>query len=391
MLLGRASERAVIDRLLEEVRSGRSRALVVRGEPGVGKTALLEYAIDSASDLRVVRTVGVESEMELAFAALQQLCAPMLDRLDRLPGPQRDALATTFGLSAGPVPNRFLVGLAVLGLLSDVAEERPLVCVVDDAQWLDHASAQGLAFVARRLMAESVLLVFAAREPGEELRGLPELVVEGLRKSDARELLRSAIPGPLDDAVREQLVAETRGNPLALLELPRGLTPAEFAGGFGLPGSLSGQIEHSFVRRLAGLPADTRQLLLLAAAEPVGDPMLVWRAAGLLGIGRGAGAKAQSAGLLEIGTTVRFRHPLVRSAIYRAASPEDRHAVHGALAEATDPDLDPDRRAWHRAHATVGPEEDVALRTGALGGPRPAARRARGGRRVPGAGGRPDT
>jgi DNA-binding CsgD family transcriptional regulator len=359
-LRGRRDESAVLDELLESARRGRSGALVLRGEPGVGKTALLEYAIDAASDLRVVRAVGVEAEMELAFAALHQLCAPMLDRLDQLPGPQRDALATTFGLSAGPVPDRFLVGLAVLGLLADVAEERPLLCVVDDAQWLDHASAQGLAFVARRLLAESVLVVFAAREPGEELRGLPELVVEGLRKSDARELLRSVIPGPFDDAVREQLVIETRGNPLALLELPRGLTPAQVAGGFGLPGSLSGRIEHSFTRRLAGLPAGTRRLLLLAAAEPVGDPMLLWRAAGLLGIGRGAGARAQSAGLLEIGTRVRFRHPLVRSAIYRAAPPEDRHAVHGALAEATDPDLDPDRRAWHRAHATAHPEEDVA-------------------------------
>ena len=238
MLLGRGNECAVIDRLLEGVRAGRSGALVLRGEPGVGKTALLEYAIGAASDLRVMRAVGVESEMELAFAALHQLCAPMLDRLERLPGPQRDALATTFGLSAGPVPNRFLVGLAVLGLLSEVAEERPLLCVVDDAQWLDHASAQGLAFVARRLLAESVLVVFAAREPGEELRGLPELLVEGLPKSDARALLRSVIAGPLDDAVREQLVAETRGNPLALLELPRGLTPAQLAGGFGLPESL---------------------------------------------------------------------------------------------------------------------------------------------------------
>jgi hypothetical protein len=215
-LLGRGSECAVIDRLLKGVRAGRSGALVVRGEPGVGKTALLEYAIDAASDLRIVRAVGVESEMELAFAALHQLCAPMLDRLDRLPGPQRDALATTFGLSAGAVPNRFLVGLAVLGLLSEVAEERPLLCVLDDAQWLDHASAQGLAFVARRLVAESVLVVFAAREPGEELRGLPELVVEGLGKTDAQELLRSVIPGPLDDAVREQLVAETRWDPGAL-------------------------------------------------------------------------------------------------------------------------------------------------------------------------------
>src|SRR5262249_30885931 len=328
MLVGRASECDAIDRLLEGVRAGRSGALVVRGEAGVGKTALLGYAIDAASDLRVVRAVGVESEMELAFAALHQLCAPMLDGLDRLPGPQRDALAPTFGFSAGAVPNRFLGGLAGVGVLSEVAEERPLLCVVDDAQWLDHASAQGLAFVARRLLAESVLVVFAARESGEELRGLPELVVEGLRTSDARELLRSVIPGPLDDAVCEQLVAETRGNPLALLELPRGLTPAQVGGGFGLPGSLSGRIEHSFVRRLAGLPADTRLLLLLAAAEPVGDPRLVWRAAGLLGIGRGAGAPAESAGLIEIGTTVRFRHPLVRSAIYRAAMPEDRHAVH---------------------------------------------------------------
>jgi|SRR4051812_27249671 DNA-binding CsgD family transcriptional regulator len=360
MLLGRGRECAVIDGLLEGVRAGRSGALVLRGEPGVGKTALLEYAIDAAPDLQVVRAVGVESEMELAFAALHQVCAPMLDRLDRLPGPQRDALATTFGFSAGPVPDRFLVGLAVLGLASEMAEERPLLCVVDDAQWLDRSSAQGLAFVARRLLAEPVLVVFAAREPGEELKGLPELVVEGLRTSDARELLRSVIPGPLDDAVREQLLAETRGNPLALLELPRGLTPAQIAGGFGLPVSLSGRIEQSFVRRLAELPADTQLLLLLAAAEPVGDPTLLWRAAGLLGIGHDASARAQSAELIEIGTTVRFRHPLVRSAIYRDASAEDRQAVHRGLAEATDHNLDPDRRAWHRAHATAEPDEDVA-------------------------------
>jgi DNA-binding CsgD family transcriptional regulator/tetratricopeptide (TPR) repeat protein len=360
VLRGRRDECAVLDGLLEAARRGRSGSLLVRGEPGVGKTALLEYAIDAAADLRVVRAVGVESEMELAFATLHQLCSPMLDRLDRLPDPQRDALATTFGLSAGPVPHRLLIGLGVLGLLSDVAQERPLLCVVDDAQWLDQASAQGLAFAARRLLAESVVVLFAAREPGEELRGLPELVVEGLEKSEARELLRSVIPGPMDDAVREQLVAETRGNPLALLELPRGLTPEQLAGGFGLPLSLSGQIEQSFVRRLSELPASTRLLVLLAAAEPVGDPMLVWRAAARLGIDHDAGARAQSAGLLEIGSTVRFRHPLVRSAIYRAASTEDRHAVHGALAAATDPDIDPDRRAWHRAHATADPDEDVA-------------------------------
>ena len=275
--------------------------------------------------------------MELAFAALQQLCAPMLDRLDRLPGPQRDALGVAFGLRAGDAPDRFLVGLAVLSLLADVAEEQPLMCVVDDAQWLDRASAQALVFVARRLLAESVALVLATREPSEELRGFPELVVEGLRNGDARALLGSVLRVPLDERVRERLVAETRGNPLALLELPRGLTPAELAGGFGLldaPG-LSGRIEESFRRRLEALPAETQRLLLVAAAEPVGDPVLVWRAAARLGIG--VQAAAETDGLLTIGARVTFRHPLVRSAVYRAASPEDRQAAHRALADATDP------------------------------------------------------
>src|SRR5437588_2847910 len=322
MLHGRRSECEVLYRLLAVVRGGRSGALVVRGEAGVGKTALLEYAIESASDLRVVRAVGVESEVELAFAALHQLCVPMLDRIDRLPGPQHDALGIAFGLKAGAVPDRFFVGLAVLSLLSEVAEEQPLVCVVDDAQWLDRASAQTLGFVARRLLAESVLVLFAVREPSAELSGLPELEVRGLPDGDARALLGSVVRGPLDERVRERIVAETRGNPLALLELPRGLTPAELAGGFGLldaPG-LSGRIEESFRRRLAGLPAGTQRLLLVAAAEPVGDPVLVWRAAGQLGIG--VQAAAETDGLLTIGTRVTFRHPLVRSAAYRAASPE---------------------------------------------------------------------
>ena len=291
VLHGRRVEREALERLLEAVRGGQSRVLVVSGEPGVGKTALLESAIGSASGFRVARAVGVESEMELAFAALQQLCAPMLDRLDRLPAPQQDALGVAFGLRAGDAPDRFLVGLAVLSLLAEVAEEQPLVCVVDDAQWLDRASAQALVFVARRLLAESVALVLVTREPSEELEGLPELVVEGLRNGDARALLGSALRVPLDERVRERIVAETRGNPLALLELPRGLTPAELAGGFGLPDApgLSGRIEDSFRRRLAGLPADTQRLLLVAAAEPVGDPVLVWRAAGRLGIGRPGG------------------------------------------------------------------------------------------------------
>jgi DNA-binding CsgD family transcriptional regulator len=359
-LHGRRVEREVLDRLLAAVRGGQSRVLVVSGEPGVGKTALLQSAIESAPGFRVARSVGVESEMELAFAALQQLCAPMLDRLDRLPVPQQEALGVAFGLRRGTAPDRFLVGLAVLSLFSEVAEEQPLVCVVDDAQWLDLASAQALVFVARRLLAESVALLLATREPSEALEGLPRLVVEGLRTDDARALLGSVLRVPLDERVRERLIAETRGNPLALLELPRGLTPAELAGGFGLPDApgLSGRIEDSFQRRVARLPAETRRFLLVAAAEPVGDPVLLWRAAERLGIKLHTALETD--GLLAIGTRVTFRHPLVRSAVYRAASPEDRQAVHRALADATDAEVDPDRRAWHLAQATLGSDEDVA-------------------------------
>ncbi len=329
-LRGRRGERGVLDRLIEAVRAGVSRTLVVYGEPGTGKTALLDYLAGRASGCRVVRAAGVQSEMELAFAGLQQVCAPMLDHLDGLPGPQRDALRTAFGLSAGPAPDRFLVGLALLSLLSDVAGEQPLICLVDDQQWLDRASAQALAFVARRLEAESVGLVFAARVPGDDLAGLPELVVEGLREADACALLDSVLTGPLDERVRDQIVAETRGNPLALLELVRGLTPAELAGGFGLPGAapLAGRVEESFRRRVDALPAQTRRLLQLAAADPVGDPVLVWRAAGRLGIGAEAASPAAGAGLVEFGAWVRFRHPLVRSAAYRSASLQDRQDVH---------------------------------------------------------------
>jgi DNA-binding CsgD family transcriptional regulator len=352
----------VLDQLIDAVRAGGSRVLVVRGEPGVGKSALLEYLAGHASGCRVVRAAGVQSEMELAFAGLHQLLAPMLDRAGRLPGPQREALRTAFGVSAGPVPDRFLVGLAVLGLVSEVASERPLVCVVDDEQWLDRASAQALGFAARRLAAEPVGLVFAARVAGAELAGLPELAVEGLWEDDARALLDSALTGSLDARVRDQIVAETRGNPLALLELPRGLSPAELAGGFGLPGavSLPGRIEDSFRRQLEGLPEQTRRLLALAAADPSGDPLLVWRAAGRLEIPVGAGAPAVGAGLVEFGARVRFRHPLARSAAYRSAPVQQMQQVHGALAEVTDPVADPDRRAWHRAQAAPGPDEDVA-------------------------------
>jgi DNA-binding CsgD family transcriptional regulator len=357
MLLDRLPERAALSGLLEAARAGRSGVLVVRGEPGVGKTALLDWAVESAAGLRVVRVAGVESEMELAFAALQQVCGPMLDQLGGLPDPQRAALGVAFGLNAGPAPDRFLVGLAALSLLSEAAEQQPLLCVIDDAQWLDRASALVLAFVARRLLADPVALVVATREPGEEYRGLPELLVGGLREGDARELLGSVVRGPLDERVRDRIVAETRGNPLALLELPQGM--ADMPGVSGVAG-LSGRIEDSFRRRLEVLPAATRLLMLVAAAEPVGEPALVWRAAERLGIGAGAVAPAADAGLLVIGERVMFRHPLVRSAVYRAAAPAERRAAHQALAGATDPRADPDRRAWHRAQATLGPDEDVA-------------------------------
>ena len=365
-LRGRGGECARLDGLLESVRGGRSAALVVRGEAGAGKTALLRYAIDSAVGLRVIRAVGVESEMELAFAALHQLCVPVLDRLKHLPGPQRDALEIAFALTEGPTPDRFLIGLAVLSLLSEAAEERPLLCVVDDAQWLDRASMQTLAFVARRLLAESVLMVFAAREPNADFQGLPELVVGGLCEADARELLAHKLRWPLDERVQERIVAETRGNPLALLELPHSLPMTELAGGFGLPEAnpdamlLSGRIEDSFLRRIGDLPVSTRFLLLVAAAEPTGDPVLVWQAAARLGVSTDAADDAEAAGLVEFGARVRFRHPLVRSAVYRAASPEDRQRAHRILAEATDPQVDPDRRAWHRAQAAADADEDVA-------------------------------
>jgi DNA-binding CsgD family transcriptional regulator len=361
-LIGRAVERATLDRLLDAVRGAEGRVLVLRGEPGVGKTALVDDAIGSAPDLRILRAGGVESEMELAFAALQQLCAPVLDRLGRLPGPQQSALRVAFGLSGGEAPDRFLVGLAALSLLSEVAEERPLLCAVDDGQWLDEASAVALAFVARRLLAEPVAIVFVTREPVPALSGLPELVIGGIDDDAARRLLASGIRGPLDAQVRERIVAETRGNPLALLELPRGLTPAQLAGGFALPDvqPLADRIEQSFLRRVRSLPPDSRRLLLTAAAEPVGDVTLLWRAAGRLGVGPDAVGPAEAAGLIEFGRRVRFRHPLVRSAIYRAAATYDRREAHHALAEATDPDVDPDRRAWHRAHAAAGLDEAVA-------------------------------
>jgi DNA-binding CsgD family transcriptional regulator/tetratricopeptide (TPR) repeat protein len=361
-LLGREREREQLDRLLKDVREGGGGVLVIHGDAGVGKTALLDYAAGTAHGFRIARTAGAEAEMELPSAVVQQLCAPFYGLMERLPEPQRDALGIAFGLANGPAPNEFLVGLAALGLLAEAAEEQPLLCIVDDAQWLDRASARTLAFVARRLLAEKVALVFAARELGEAFVGLPELRVEPLGHSDARALLESALPAPLDERVLERIVAETGGNPLALLELPRGLSPTQLAGGFGLPPAvpLSARIEDSFTRRLARLTEDERRLLLLAAADPVGDPAVVWRAAERLGIEKSAAHTVESEELLTLSPRVLFRHPLVRSAVYGAAGPDDRRQVHRALAEATDPGVDPDRRAWHRAQAASVPDEDVA-------------------------------
>jgi len=364
-LLGRKRELEAIDRLLDSARGGRGGVLVVHGEPGVGKSAVVEYELEDARDFRTLQTAGVDAEMELAYAALQQLCSPVLDFMEGLPEPQRDAVAVAFGLTGGPAhpaPNTFLVGLAVLGLLSEAAEERPLLCSVDDAQWLDRESERVLAFVARRLLAERIAIVFATRELGDALAGLPELHVRPLGHRDGRALLESVLPVPLDESVLDRIVVETRGNPLALLELPRGLTPAQLAGGFGLPAAvpLYASIEESFTRRLANLPGEARRLLLVAAADPVGDTALVWRAAQQLGIPESAAETVQADGLVELGPRVVFRHPLVRSAVYGAAGLNERHAVHRALAEATDPQIDPDRRAWHRAQATSTPNEDVA-------------------------------
>jgi DNA-binding CsgD family transcriptional regulator len=361
-LIGRTSECSQLDSLFAEAHPGGSRVLVLRGELGIGKTDLLEYAVSSALGWRVVRTVGVESEAELAFAGLQQLCSSSLDLVEALPGPQRDALRVAFGLTVGTGAERFLVGLAALSLFSKMADAQPLICVVDDAQWLDRESAQALSFVARRLMNEPIVMLFATRGCGDHLAGLPELIVEGLKDEDAAELLSSVLSGPVSPSVRSRIIAETRGNPLALLELPRGLTQAELAVGFGprVDVSLPRRIEETFGRRIGRLPLETQRLLLVAAADHLGDAAKVWRAAEILGIAKEAAGPAEEAELLDIGSSVHFRHPLVRSAVYRSASYRERRVVHQALADATDPAVDPDRHAWHLAATTAGPDEAIA-------------------------------
>ncbi|GAA1619565.1 LuxR family transcriptional regulator [Kribbella sancticallisti] len=364
-LIGRGDECRALDGLLGGAKAGRSAALVLRGEAGIGKTELLKYLLERSTGCRIVRAAGVQSEMELSYAGLHQLCVPLLTGLDHLPEPQRDALATAFGLRTGTAPDRFLVGLAALSLLADAGGNQPLVCLIDDAQWIDHASALTFEFVARRLLAESVLLVFAVREPTPDktLPGLPELPVKGLPERDSRTLLDSVVTGPLDQRMRDRIVAESHGNPLALLELPRGWTAAEMAGGFGQPEArpVWSQIEWGFLRRVESLPAETRRLMFTAAAEPVGDVRLLRRAAERLGIDVDAAASdADASELMTLGTQVRFRHPLVRSAVYRVTSLTDRQTAHRALAESIDADVDPDRRAWHRAQAAPGPDEAVA-------------------------------
>jgi DNA-binding CsgD family transcriptional regulator/tetratricopeptide (TPR) repeat protein len=364
VLLDRHGERRALDRLRADVQAGESCALVLRGDPGVGKTELLQYLVDHAAGFRVVRATGVQSEMELAYAGLHQLWARVPDSLEGLPAPQRDALRTAFGVKAGSAPDPYLVGLAVLGLLAEIARDRPLLCVVDDAQWLDRVSAQALAFAARRLVAESVGLVFAVRKSAEmsELTGIAQLTVEGLPERDARALLESTSLGPVDARIIERMVAEAHGNPLALLELSRGLPAAETSGEWTPIGSrsLPTWIEDRYLTQLSKLDAETRQLLLVAASEPMGDPVLLWRAAEQLGIGTDVARLSAAEGLVQFGARVQFQHPLVRSAIYRAASSDDRRSAHHALAMATDAESDPDRRAWHEAQAVSGPDEEVA-------------------------------
>lgn len=362
-LRGRRRELTELGALVDRARAGHSGALVVSGEAGVGKTALLEHVVKrSAGQVRVEHIVASQSEMELAYAGLQQLCGHLMGSVGCLPDPQREAIEAAFGLRQASASSPFLVGLALLGLLTEAREDRALLCVVDDAQWLDEASARALAFAARRLDAEGVAVLLAMREVGDMFDGLPRLVVTGLRQDDAREVLRLAVPGGLDRRVRDQLVAEARGNPLALRELPRALSPAEIAGGFNLTRSmaLEDRIEHSVLAQLEPLPGSARQLLLLAAADPTGDPELLWRASAVLGLPPEAFDAAKDADALLVGTRVGFRHPLVRSAVYRAASPEERRRVHAALADVTVAASDPDRRAWHRANATLRPHEDVA-------------------------------
>lgn len=363
-LLDRHGERAALEGVLAGARAGAGRAVVLRGEPGIGRTSLLEYAIDSARGLRVARLSGVESEMGLGFAALHRLLVPFMSHLDRLPGPRRDALRAVFGLVTAAIPDRFMVSLAALALLADVAADRPLLVAVDDAHWLDQATCEVLGFVARRLAAEPIAFMIAVREPTNRCQpfdGVPDLHLAGLRQPDAHRLLADVVTGPLEPRLADRIVAETAGNPLALVEFGRHLTdspttclPAQ------QPLPISGRLTHQFLRWTDTLPAGTQTLLLLAAAEPSASPSLLRRAAGRLGLGPGVALPAEAAGVLTHADQLTFRHPLVRSAVYHGAAPRERRRVHGALASVIDPATDPDRRAWHLAAAASAPDEQIA-------------------------------
>ena len=369
MLVGRPAEREVLGGLLARAAEGYSGALVLRGEPGVGKTALLDETVAAAvaTGMQTARLTGVEPETQLGYAGLHRFLLPFADQLERLPAPQREALRSTFGLVAGPSADRFLVALAVLTLLADVASQVPLVCVVDDAQWLDPESLVALGFVARRLYAERVVLLFAVREPDGQLSalaGLPELAVGGLEGPAAMDLLLSLAPGRLSPSVGARIVAGTGGNPLALAELARELSPAQLAGAEALPEPLpaGGSLEKVFSRRVSRLPPETRLLLAVAAAEPAASAALVWRAAGKLGIDPEAAATADVGGLAEFTPRVEFRHPLIRSVVYHSMPLRQRRRIHQALAAVADGDERPDRMAWHLGMAAVGPDEAVAAR-----------------------------
>ena len=365
MLVDRVAEAGALDRMLAAVHDGLSGVLVLRGEPGIGKTALLDWAAEQATDMQVARTVGIESEMDLGFAGLHQLLIPFLGGLDRLPGPQRDALRAVFGLVAGAAPDRFLVGLATLTLITAAAAERPVLCVVDDAQWLDRVSVEVLGFVARRLFADRVGMLFAARDPEQRtaaLQGLSELTIGALPEEAAGKLLARTVGGPLDRQVERRVVAETAGNPLALVEFGGELTPEEASGAVPLaqPLRFGGQLEELYRSRVRALPAEAQLLLLVAAADQLREPGKIWRAAAHLGIDPEAAELPAVERLVTWAPIVQFRHPLMRSAVYYGASLAARLRAHQALAAASDPERDPDRRAWHLAAAAPDPDEQVA-------------------------------
>ncbi|MEU4556943.1 AAA family ATPase [Actinoplanes sp. NPDC023936] len=363
--LGRHHERAVLRELVEGARGATGDAILVTGPAGIGKTALVAETIaEVTGGVRVLQTAGAQYEMELPFAALQQLLQPLVGGIESLPEPQARAVASALGTGETVSPATVLVALGTLNLLTWAARERPVICVVDDTHWLDDASSQVLAFVVRRLSGAAVSVIFMAREPltSDALSGVTVLRLRGLEDADARTLLRTGLRAPLDPRVRDRILAEAQGNPLALLELPRSADLGALAGGFGVPGTarLPRTLEVGFQDRLERLPAQARRFLLVASADPTGDPVVVWRAARHLGLDPVAASHGVDAGLIQIDIRIRFRHPLVRSAIYESATVDDRRAVHDALAVATDPLVDPERRAWHAAQAAAEPDEQLA-------------------------------